>query len=168
MAEGDGPQRGRPHVVVLLERPAPAPWSLRQVAWFGRRLGAELLVGAVVTHGRGLDELDTVHLHLAQESVQRVTADLAGQGLPASGEVRLAHYGEGALAASDLADRVDADVVIVLARRGSWFGVLPGSPLAHQLMRRRRRPILVIADHERRATWSTVLLGLIGVGVPGE
>lgn len=164
VAEGDDPHWSRPHVVVLLERPAPAPWSLRRVAWLARRLGAELLVAAIVTYGRALDDLDEFHLRMAQESVQQVTAQLAELGVRATGEVRLARYGDQALAASDLADRLDADLVVVLARRGSWFGVLPGSPLAHQLMRRRRRPVLVIPDHEQHRSWGALLLGLVGVG----
>lgn len=164
VADGDDPRWGRPHAVVLLERPVPAPWSLRQVAWFARRLGAQVLVATVVTHGRGLDDLDEFNLRVAQEGVQQVTADLASLGIRASGEVRLAQYGDQGLAASDLADGLDADLVIVLARRGSWFGLFPGSLLAHQLMRQRRRPVLVIADHEPRRSWTALLLGLVGAG----
>ncbi len=148
--------------------PPRASWSLRRVAWFARRLGAELLVAAVVTHGRELDELDQVNLRTAQEGVQRVTADLSEQGIPAAGEVRLARYGDQAQAASDVADRLDADLVIVLVRRGSWFGLFPGSTVAHQLMRQHRRPVLVIPDHVPQRSWRALLLSLVGVGAAPE
>jgi nucleotide-binding universal stress UspA family protein len=95
-----------------------------------------------------------------------VTSSLVEQGVPATGEVSLAQYGDQARVASDLADHLDADLVIVLARRGSWFGMFPGSPLAHQLMRQHRRPVLVIPDHERRRNWISVLGGPARPDVP--
>lgn len=156
---GDRPHCGRLHVVVLLERPDPAPWSLRQVARLAGRLSAELLVTAVFPHHGSLDEVDRVNLRIVRDGVRCVTSSLLEQDVQASGEVSLAHYGDQASVASDIADRLDADLVIVLARHGSWFGVLPGSPLAHDLMRRHRRPVLVIPDHERRRSWYSLLGG---------
>jgi hypothetical protein len=73
--------------------------------------------------------------------------------------VSLAAYGDQALVASGVADRLDADLVVVVARRGAWFGVFPGSPLAHKLMRKRRRPVLVVPDYERGRSWHEVLGG---------
>jgi nucleotide-binding universal stress UspA family protein len=164
--DGDDARWSRANVVVLLERPEPSPWALRHLAWFARRMGAKLLVAAVVTHGRELDELDRVNLEAAENGVRDVTGWLVEQGVAADGHVALAQYGQRAVAASDLADRADADVVIVLARRASWFGVLPGSPLAHQLMRRTRRPVLVIPDRSYQESWRRFLLGLVGMDAP--
>jgi nucleotide-binding universal stress UspA family protein len=167
-ADGDDPHRGRPHIVVLLERPSPASSSLRQVTWFARGLGAELLVTAVVTHGRSLDDLDEFNVETAENCVQEVAAWLVEEGVRATGRVTLALHGEQALAVSDLADGLHADLVIVLARRGSWFGVFPGSVLAHQLMRRRRRPVLVIPDQVYEPGWRQFLLKLVGMDGPQE
>jgi nucleotide-binding universal stress UspA family protein len=160
-ADGDGPHWNPSLVLVLLERPSPTPWSLRQLAWFARRLQAELLIATVVTYDRSLDDYDQVKVRIAKQDVQKVTARLVEQGARATGEVRLVRCGDQALSASDLADGLDADLVIVLARRGSWFGLFPGSPLAHQLMRRRRRPVLVIPDHERRGSRLSFFLELV-------
>lgn len=167
VADGDDPHRSRPHLVVLLERPAPASWSLQQVAWLAQRLGAELLITAVVTYGRALDDLDEVNIETAEDRVQEVAAWLVEEGVRATGQVTLARYGDQALAVSDLADGVHADLLVVLARRGSWFGVFPGSALAHRLMRRRRRPVLVIPDQTNEPGWLQVLLRLVGLEAPG-
>lgn len=164
--DSDGSHRGRPSIVVLLERPKPRLWSLRQVAGLARRLGAELLIAALVTYDRGFDELDQIKLRIARDGVQDATERLLQQGVQAAGVVRLVGDGDQALSASDLADHMDANLVVVLARRGSWFRLFPGSALAHQLMRRGRRPVLVIPDHDRQGSWRTVLLGLVGVRTP--
>lgn len=166
--EGDDPRRRRPQVVVFLERIRPASWSLRQLTWFATRLGAELLIAAVVTQDHALDPLDLYNVRIARRGIREVIERLVEQGVRATGEVSLARHGEEALVASDVADSLDADLVIVLARRGTRFGLLPGSPLAHQLMRRRRRPVLVIADHERRGTWTSVLWELVRVHAPED
>lgn len=158
--------RGRPHVLVLLERPHPASWTLRQVAWFARRLRAELLVAAVVTYDRGLDELDRLKFRLAKEDVEEVTARLLEQGAAATGEVRLAPHGDQALSTSDLADGLDADLVIVLAGRASRLGLFPASPLARDLMRRGRRPVLLIPDAGPSRRWYGELLSLVQVHAP--
>lgn len=165
-ADGGDPHRSRAHVVVVLERPAPSPWSLRHLSWFVRRLGAELLVAAVVTHGRTVDALDEAHLEAAEAGVHEVTAWLVEQGVVADGQVAFAQHGERARAASALADRVDADLVIVLARRDTWFGVFPGSLLAHQLMRQSPRPVLVITDQVNSRSRLRALLGLMGIDAP--
>jgi nucleotide-binding universal stress UspA family protein len=158
---GDRPERSRPNVIVLLERPDPSPWSLRQVAGLARRLGAELLVAAVAIYDHRLDELDRVNLQIARDGVRGATSRLVGLGARAAGMVRLAAYGDQALSASDLADQLDADLVIVLARHRSRFRLFPGSPLAHQLMRRGRRPVVVIPDHEQRRGWGGLLRDLV-------
>lgn len=159
-AAGSGdPSWGALQVMVLLERPDPAPWSLRQVARLAQRIRAQVLVTAVFPHQGSLDGVDRMNLRSVKEGLRDVTASLVERGVQATGEVSLALYGDQALVASDRADRLDADLVIVLARHGSWFGMFPGSPLAHQLMRRHRRPVLVIPDHERRRSWLSVLGG---------
>ena len=157
-----GPDRSRPLVVVLLERPSPASWPLRQVTRLALRLRAELLVVAIVTYGRGLDELDQVNLRIAREGVQEVSARLVGQGVLAAGKVTLARHGEHAAVACDLADRFDPDLLVVLARHGAWFRVFPGSSLAHHLMRRQHRPVVVIPDREARLGLRGVVRYLVG------
>lgn len=164
--EGRGSSPSRPQVLVVLERPKPAPWSIRQVAWFATRLGSDLLIASVVAYDRGLDELDLINLRMAKADLREVTTRLVEHGVRARGEVCLARRGDQALSVSDLAEHLDADLVIVLTRRGSWFGVFPGSLLAHHLMRLRRRPVLVIADHEPARSWSSLLLGLVRVHAP--
>lgn len=165
-ANPHGSYRGRPHVLVLLERPHPAPWTLRQVAWFARRLGAELLVAAVVTYDHRLDELDRLNFRIAKEDVEDATARLVEQGALATGEVCLVPYGDQVLSASDLADRIDADLVIVVADRGSRLGLVPASPLARKLMRRRRRLVLVIPDADPSQSWHRRLLSLVQLHAP--
>lgn len=150
---GGDSHRSSLRIVVLVERPDPAAWSVGQVARFARRLEAEVLIAAIFAHSGSLDDLDRANLRMLTNGVREVRSTLVQQGVQATAEVTLARYGDQALVASDLADRLDADLVIVLARRGSWFGVFPGSPLAHDLIRGRRRPVLVIPDHERRRAW---------------
>jgi nucleotide-binding universal stress UspA family protein len=162
-ADSNGPHGSRANVVVLLERPDPAGWSIRQLARLARRLGADLLVAAVVTYDRSFDDLDRLKLEIAQDGVQRATARLVEEGVRAAPAVRLVGPGDQVLSVSDLADHLDADLVIVLARRGSWFRLFPGSPMAHQLMRLGRRPVLVIPDRERRGSWPGVLLELVRI-----
>lgn len=161
-----GPHWSRPNVVALLERPIPGSWSLRQLSSFARRWGAHLLIATVVTYDHTLNDFDRVRFLMAKKDVADVTARLVEQGIGAAGEVRLAAHGDEVSAASDLADRLDADLVIVLARRGSWFGLFPGSALAHRLMRQGRRPVLVIPDHGRRRRRLRVLVGLVRVRAP--
>lgn len=164
--ESGEPRWGRPNVVVLLERPNPAPWSLRQVAALARRLGADLLVASIATYDRRFDDLDRLRLQIAEDGVQEATARLIERGARAVAVVRLAADGDQALSASDLADHLDADLVVVLARRGSRLRLFHGSSLAHQLMRQGRRPLLVIPDHERRESWSSVVLELVRARAP--
>jgi len=167
--DGHDPRWSRPQVVVLLERRMPAPWTLRHLVWLARRLDARLLVAAVVTQSRRADDLDQANLEIARDGVEKVTTLLVEQGVRATGQVKSAPYGEQAQAACDLVESLSADLVIVLARRGSWLGVFPGSVLAHRLMRRSRRPVLVIPDRVYQRTWRDVLLGLVGMqGTPAE
>ncbi len=158
-AMGSGDARCPLQVMVLLERPDPAPWSVRQVTRLAQRIRAELLITAVFPHQGSLDHVDRANLRSVREGVREVTSSLVEQGVRATGEVRLAPYGDQALVASDRADHLDADLVIVLARHGSWFGMFPGSSVAHHLMRKHRRPVLVIPDHERRRSWLSILGG---------
>lgn len=117
--DGDGRHRSRSQALVILERPRPAPWALRQLAWFARRLRAELLIATVVAYDRGPDDFDRVKAGIAKEDVERVAVRLIEQGISATAEVRMVPRGDQARAAADLADRLDADLVIVLARRAS-------------------------------------------------
>lgn len=164
--DGGSPHGSGPSIVVLLERSNPRSWSLRQVAGFARRLRAEVLIAAVVTYDGRFDDLDRHKLRMVQDGVQRATARLVEQGARAARLVRVVGYGDQALSVSDLADHLDADLVIVLARRGSWFHLFPGSLLAHQLMRRGRRPVLVIPDHERWGSWFGMLRKLVSARDP--
>lgn len=156
-----GADASRPRVVVLLERPNPASWPVLQVTRLAQRLRAEVVIAVVVTFERSLEELDRLQLELASEGVQEVTAGLIEHGVSATGEVTLAPYGDHALVASHLAARLNPDLVIVLARRGSWARALRGSPLVHHLMRGRHRPVLVIPDHEAGPGWPRALLELV-------
>jgi nucleotide-binding universal stress UspA family protein len=164
----DGPRSSRSQLLVILERPNPGPWSLRKVAWVARRLGAEVLIGAIVTYDRSLNDFDGFKVGMAQEDVQDVTARLVEQGVRATAEVRLTPHGDQGRSASDLADGLDPDLVIVLARRGSCFRLFPGSPVAHHLMRQGRWPILVIADHAPRGSWRSALLGEVRTTLQGR
>ncbi len=100
--------------------------------------------------------------------MQEVAAWLVEEGLRATAQITLAQQGDQAVAVSELADSLHAELVIVLARRGSWFGVFPGSALAHQLMRARGRPVLVIPDQVCEPSWRQVLLKLAGLQAEGR
>jgi hypothetical protein len=92
--------------VALMERPDPAPGSVGQVARFARRLEAEVLVAAVFAHSGSFDDLDRASLRTLTNGVREVRSSLAEQGVRATAEVTLARYGDQALVASDLADRL--------------------------------------------------------------
>lgn len=138
--------RGRPHVVLVVGPSEPRPRAMHSAAWLGRRLKAEMLVVAPVEYRPPRDELVAARVAATRCVVAETAEHLANQGVDAAGTVLVVRDGLGPAAVGDFAEEHEADLVAVASRHGSWFWVLPGSGIAHHLMRTARRPVLVIPD----------------------
>jgi nucleotide-binding universal stress UspA family protein len=136
----------RSQVVLFLERAEPSPEALETAVRLGRRLSADVLVAMTVERDVRWDELDLLHVRVAEHGVQAVVDQLVAEGVIADGTVIVTRVGAAARAALDLTEELDPDLVAVLARRGSRLRVLPGSRIAHAMQRRSQRPVLVISD----------------------
>lgn len=139
--------RGRPHVVLVIGSSEPGARAIYSAAWLGRRLGAEMLVVAVVEYLPPRDELVAAWVASARRAASATAARLVRKGIAARGVVVAAQQGEGPPTVDDLAEQQEAELVAVTSRRRSWFWVSSGSAVARYLTRAGRTPVLVIPDH---------------------
>ena len=151
--------RGRPHVILVIGSIEPGARATYSAAWLGRRLGAELLVVAMVEYLPPRDELVEAWVASARRVVRATAGCLVRHGVAARGVVIVAKEGEGPALVDDLAEQHEAELVAVTSRRRSRLGVFPGSAVARYLTRAGRTPVLVIPDH-RPGPWTRVLAWL--------
>jgi len=120
---------------------------MRDAAWLGKHLRAEMLVVAAVEYRPAQDELVAARVEWGRDVVSSTTEHLVDQGVDAAGTVLVARDGLGAAVVDEFADEHEADLVAVASQRSSHLWVFPGSGMAHRLARGGRRPVLVIPDH---------------------
>ncbi len=133
-------------MILVVGSTEPGARATHSAAWLGRRLGAEMVVAAVVEYPPPRDELVGAWVASARRVVAATAARLMAQGVTAHGTVMLAREGDGPATIDDLAQREEAELVAVTARRRAWFWVSPGSAVARYLTRAGRTPVLVIPD----------------------
>lgn len=144
VARPDG--SGLPLVLAVVERPRSGHPSLGQVAWMCRRLQASAILATIVEREVRWDELDLLRIRDAGRGLDAILGELTSAGVPSVGQLVVARIGEASPAALDLAVEYDPDLVVVLAERASRLRFLPGSRIAHQLVRRSGRPVVVVAN----------------------
>jgi nucleotide-binding universal stress UspA family protein len=144
--QSTGPQPAR--LLLVLERSETEPEAAAVATWLARGMGAEVVVVAAVERDPrwSLSIFDQDNLDAVRRNVESMVEHLVSEGVSASGEVAISGVGEGARAIREVADEVDADLLAVVANRTSWLFILPGSSIAHHLMRTSGRPVLLIPN----------------------
>ena len=151
-----GDSRGRPHLILVVGSSEPGVRATRSAAWLGRRLGAEMLVVAVVEYAPPRDELVAAWAASARRVVSATVGRLVRLGIAARGVVIVAREGDGPATVDNLAEQHETELVAVTARRRPWFWPSAGPAVARYLTRAGRTPVLVIPDH-RPAAWMRFL-----------
>lgn len=150
--------RGRPHVILVIGSTEPGARAMYSASWLGRRLGAEMLVVAVVEYRPPHDEWVDALMEAAGRAVSATTVRLVRESVQARGAVVAVPCGRAPATIDDLADQHEVELVAVTSPRRSWFRVFGGSALGRHLARTGHRPVLVIPDHRpgsgpRFRTW---------------
>jgi nucleotide-binding universal stress UspA family protein len=118
-------------------------------------LQAVATVVVIIERDARWDELEVLRARRASEGLESSVVRLRGEGVAADGQLVTTWIGEAGGAAQDLAAELQPELVLVLARRASRLLFLPGSRIAHHLLRTFGGPVVVVPDRRsvRLSRW---------------
>jgi nucleotide-binding universal stress UspA family protein len=100
----------------------------------------------------------------AEDILPRVVALLGESGVPAEWRICETSSGNAARAILDVADQLDAHVIVLGSNRRTDVPLMPLGSVSHKLLHMARRPVLVVPHHKATATEA----GPVGSGQRAE